>query len=202
MHDSTPDADASFRSFEERVSLTPEDDSSSDTPSPVASVMTDQDMEVDKMGMHMSMPNVTLSQNMEELGAGSRKRSAAMMMEDEDQFGQLRSIRGNSAVHTPHGTPRHLGIGMPPEPIGRSNTPILSLTTSSLKPRKYRLSSSALLTTLILMLPLTMTATPRFTGLVPWVEYALSSCFSLQARQSLLVIMPNKLLLCAASCFK
>ncbi|AAW41783.1 hypothetical protein CNBB4890 [Cryptococcus deneoformans B-3501A] len=118
MHDSTPDADASFRSFEERVSLTPEDDSSSDTPSPVASVMTDQDMEVDKMGMHMSMPNVTLSQNMEELGAGSRKRSAAMMMEDEDQFGQLRSIRGNSAVHTPHGTPRHLGIGMPPEPIG------------------------------------------------------------------------------------
>lgn len=118
MHDSTPDADASFRSFEERVSLTPEDDSSSDTPSPVASVMTDQDMEVDKMGMHMSMPNVTLSQNMEESGAVSRKRSAAMMMEDEDQFGQLRSIRGNSAVHTPHGTPRQLGIGMPPEPIG------------------------------------------------------------------------------------
>ena len=84
----------------------------------------------------------------------------------------------------------------------RSNTPISSLTTSSLKPRKYRLSSSALLTTLILMLLLTMTATPRFTGLVPWVEYALSSCFSLQARQSLLVIMPNKLLLCAASCFQ
>ncbi|TYJ55328.1 hypothetical protein B9479_003942 [Cryptococcus floricola] len=114
-HESTPDADASFRSYETRTSLTPEDDSSSDTPSPVATELSDDDMDVDqpKPGM---LPNVTMSSTMDDVS--SRKRSAAMMMEDEDHYARLREIRGSSAVHTPQGTPRHIGMGMPEEPLG------------------------------------------------------------------------------------
>ncbi|WVQ78156.1 hypothetical protein IAT38_000237 [Cryptococcus sp. DSM 104549] len=122
MQETTPDADTSLRSLDmdDRFSMTPEDDSSSDTPSPVASLMDDEQMEMDGMGgMHMGGMPMGMSMSMEDMG-GSRKRTASMMLEDDDTYGHLRRVRGNSAVHTPHGTPRHLGMGMGmgDEPIG------------------------------------------------------------------------------------
>nr|XP_031858791.1 uncharacterized protein CI109_005744 [Kwoniella shandongensis]KAA5525863.1 hypothetical protein CI109_005744 [Kwoniella shandongensis] len=127
MQDSTPDVDTSLRSAEaeESPSATPEDDdSSSETPSPVASAAGDavqeraQQMDVDGMGMHINM-GMPMSMSMDSLGSGSRKRNAAIMMdEDQDQYAHLRRARGHSAVHTPQGSPRHLGMGMGDEPIG------------------------------------------------------------------------------------
>nr|ODN96854.1 transcription factor [Cryptococcus depauperatus CBS 7855] len=118
IQESTPDADTSFRSLDDRLSMTLEDDSSSDTPSPVASALNDDGMNAD-VDMHMGMPlNVTMPNNMDDITSSSRKRSAAMMMEDEDHYAQLRSVRGASAVHTPQDTPRHIGMGVPEEPLG------------------------------------------------------------------------------------
>ncbi|WWC69685.1 uncharacterized protein I206_103628 [Kwoniella pini CBS 10737] len=126
MQESTPDVDTSMRSgeVEETPSATPEDESSSQTPSPVGSEAEADDsmqasMEMDgmnlglPMGMHMGLlPQMT---EMDTLDSVSRKRSAAMMMdEDQDQYAQLRRIRGNSAVHTPQGSPRFSGMGLLP----------------------------------------------------------------------------------------
>ncbi|WRT66906.1 uncharacterized protein IL334_003871 [Kwoniella shivajii] len=123
MQESTPDVDTSLRSgeVEETPSATPEEDeSSSQTPSPVASdsellVDEHQSMDIDnlQMGMPMGVQMNMLPMPMETLDSVSRKRNAAMMMdEDQDQYSQLRRIRGNSAVHTPQGSPRHMGMGL------------------------------------------------------------------------------------------
>ncbi|WVF72393.1 hypothetical protein IAT40_007208 [Kwoniella sp. CBS 6097] len=130
--ESTPDIDVTLRSNEpdESLSVTPEggegDESSSQTPSPVASELDlpperpEQTMDVDGMEMSMNMGGVPMGlshSHMDTLASASRKRNAAMMMdEDQDQYAQLRRIRGNSAVHTPQGSPRHLGMGLNDEP--------------------------------------------------------------------------------------
>ncbi|KAK6902657.1 hypothetical protein I203_107915 [Kwoniella mangroviensis CBS 8507] len=134
--ESTPDMDTTMRSgeVEETPSGSPEDaDSSSQTPSPVASEVElgesslhshhhhHPSMDVD--GMHMGLPlgvQMNLLPQMETLDSVSRKRNAATMMMDEDQqqeqdqYSQLRRIRGNSAVHTPQGSPRNLAMGLLP----------------------------------------------------------------------------------------
>ncbi|WVW83398.1 hypothetical protein I302_105417 [Kwoniella bestiolae CBS 10118] len=137
MQESTPDVDTSMRSgeVEETPSATPEDeDSSSQTPSPVGSEAElgesslhnhhhHPSMDVD--GIQMGMPlgvQMNLLPQMETLDSVSRKRNAATMMMDEDQqnqqeqdhYSQLRRIRGNSAVHTPQGSPRNLSMGLLP----------------------------------------------------------------------------------------
>ncbi|WWC61391.1 uncharacterized protein I303_103974 [Kwoniella dejecticola CBS 10117] len=125
MQGSTPDPDTSMRSGEvdQTPSASPEDESSSQTPSPVGSDAQGDDslqhssMDVDglQMGLPMGMQMGLLPQmsEMETLDSVSRKRNAAMMMdEDQDQYAQLRRIRGNSAVHTPQGSPRFSAGGM------------------------------------------------------------------------------------------
>lgn len=47
------------------------------------------------------------------MGESSRKRPASSMMDDEDDYDQLRRARGSSAVHTPQGSPRYGGIEGP-----------------------------------------------------------------------------------------
>ncbi|OCF40167.1 transcription factor [Kwoniella heveanensis CBS 569] len=126
--ESTPDIDTSLRSAEadESLSVTPEgaeaEDSSSQTPSPVVSEADlpperpNQTMDVDGMEMSMNMGGVPMGlshSHMDTLASASRKRNAAMMMdEDQDQYAQLQRVRGNSAVHTPQGSPRHMGMGI------------------------------------------------------------------------------------------
>ncbi|ORX39670.1 hypothetical protein BD324DRAFT_614549 [Kockovaella imperatae] len=101
--DSTPD-DTTMRSAEDSLTNSPEDDdSSSDTPSPVASPRGEE-MEVD--GVLNGIP------------ASLRKRNATIMLEEDDQYAQLQRARGQSAVHTPHHSPRALGPGLPMEPMG------------------------------------------------------------------------------------
>ncbi|WVR04994.1 hypothetical protein IAU60_002006 [Kwoniella sp. DSM 27419] len=137
MQESTPDNDISLRSAEadESHSATPDDGgSSSETPSPVGSEaeFTEQrmpphhhqqmDADVDGINMHMGM-NVQLGlpPHMETLESASRKRNAAMMMDEDqeqDHYAHLQRVRGSSAVHTPSGSPRHLGMGLSDEPIG------------------------------------------------------------------------------------
>ena len=102
----TPDPDTSPRSGDESMTGSPhDDDSSSRTPSPVASVAGDiEDRTMDVDGITMGMIDPT---------APSRKRTAAAMMEeDASQYEHLRRARGQSAVHTPHASPRTLGLGM------------------------------------------------------------------------------------------
>ncbi|WWC85256.1 uncharacterized protein L201_000118 [Kwoniella dendrophila CBS 6074] len=130
MPESTPDVDTSMKSgeVEESPPITPEEeDSSSQTPSPVvseaelqgSSLLNHQhhpSMDVD--GINVGIPmgvQMGLLPQMETLDSISRKRNAAMMMdEDQDQYSQLRRIRGNSAVHTPQGSPRQLAMGLLP----------------------------------------------------------------------------------------
>ena len=106
--DSTPDHETT-RSGDESMTGTPPDDeeSSSDTPSPLASGVDElETMEVDGM------------QTANGLGSSSKKRNAAVMMQEDDQYAQLRRARGQSAVHTPRSSPRQLGMGMTEEAPG------------------------------------------------------------------------------------
>lgn len=96
---STPDADTS-RSMGS-LNDTPDDDSSdsSDTPSPVTSLIDDKDR-LAGVGMDIDM-------DANHPGSSARKRTAQMMM-DESEY--LRQARGNSAVHTPQQSPAHLPL--------------------------------------------------------------------------------------------
>lgn len=71
------------------------EDDNSETPSPVQSPIAQAEL-----GTLMDLDSNVGS-------SGSRKRSAATMMED-DPYAQLQKARGQSAVHTPRSSPRHL----------------------------------------------------------------------------------------------
>lgn len=108
--DSTPDHETA-RSADESMTGTPEDDdSSSDTPSPLASGLEAERetamTEVNGIQMHNGM------------GSSSRKRNAAVMMEEDDQYAHLQRARGQSAVHTPRASPRQMAMGLGEEPLG------------------------------------------------------------------------------------
>ena len=99
--DSTPD-NTTQRSNDESLTNSPDDDdSSSDTPSPVGSPKAEA-MEVD--GVMNGIPE------------SLRKRNAAIMLAEDDQYAQLQRARGQSAIHTPRGSPRPLGMDL--EPLG------------------------------------------------------------------------------------
>ena len=106
--DSTPDADAT-RGEDESISSTRDDgSSSSDTPSPVASGPASDDV----LAMAMDLDGVVS-------GSSARKRTAAMMMENEaEQHQYLQRARGRSAVHTPRASPGPLPMGLGVEHLG------------------------------------------------------------------------------------
>jgi transcription factor MBP1 len=113
--ESTPDADTT-RSGDESISGTPgeDDDSSSDTPSPVASGAEDG-----ADGMDVSMEVDGSSPSQAQPGSSGRKRTAAMMMADEaEQHAFLQRARGQSAVRTPRQSPGQLPMGMGDQPLG------------------------------------------------------------------------------------
>ncbi|ORY25753.1 hypothetical protein BCR39DRAFT_543229 [Naematelia encephala] len=100
--ESTPDPDTSPRSPEDSADASGEiqdEESSSATPSPVASMLgvDTQQMEVDGMLGEM---------------AGRKRGVDVMLEEDLNQYEHLRRARGQSAVHTPRASPRPLGLGM------------------------------------------------------------------------------------------
>jgi hypothetical protein len=83
--------------------------SESATPSPLigSSMLPPVDDVPNSDGMDLDHPH---GRHFPSNGSDLRKRSAAMMMDDEDEYEKLRRARGNSAVHTPTpGTPRRYG---------------------------------------------------------------------------------------------
>ena len=104
---STPDA-STQRSAEDSLTNSPHDeDSSSDTPSPVISQAEDDDMQMQVDGMVMNGIPPSL-----------RKRNAQIMLEEDDSYTQLQQSRGQDAIHTPQHSPHALGVGMGIEPLG------------------------------------------------------------------------------------
>lgn len=107
----TPEHVSSERDEEEEESVAEppvlvDDESSSATPSPVPSAIGATPMDVDGTGDYSSSMDP---------GSSARKRTAAEMMEEEvQQYDQLQRARGNSAVHTPTGSPQMLGPGVDP----------------------------------------------------------------------------------------
>lgn len=109
--DSTPDHETNRSGDESMTGSIPDDDeSSSDTPSPLASGVDELD--------HSGMMDVNGVQMADGRGSSSRKRNAAVMMDEDDQYAHLRRARGQSAVHTPRASPRQLGMGIGEEPLG------------------------------------------------------------------------------------
>jgi len=110
VRDSTPDQDSMAQmSGDESMTFTPEEeDSSSDTPSPIASLLGEADL---NMGVnHPGMMDVD-GMMVSDIPGMSRKRTVTMMEDDHDHYAQLNRARGQSAVHTPRASPRHL-MGM------------------------------------------------------------------------------------------
>lgn len=90
------------------------EDDQSETPSPVNSPIARQEI-----GNLMELDNIGSS-------GSSRKRSAATAMMDDDPYAQLQKARGQSAVHTPRSSPRHLMVaGEEPHPAPEQYTDII-----------------------------------------------------------------------------
>ena len=107
----TPDHETARSGDGSMTGSPPDEDSSSETPSPLASGVVETQhgpaiMEVN--GMQLA----------DGIGSSSRKRNAAVMMEEDDQYAHLRSARGQSAVHTPRASPIQLGMGLGEESLG------------------------------------------------------------------------------------
>lgn len=113
--DSTPDNSTDPPSGDESLAIPqPDDDeSSSETPSPVGSPVATSEMDhsglIDGMGMGIGG------------SSHSRKRAAAMMEEDVDVYTHLQRARGHSAVHTPRSSPG----------------PIMGMAEETLSPAQY-----------------------------------------------------------------